>query len=217
MITSLVFLLSQMDTRNEGLQQAEFLIDAASRSFEQVKLERVPSDWERKKKGLKLCKLESRVRSLASIRGEMSEGVYEQWSNRENNPYLALYNPQRTAPEPISHAAYWAVTMFQRYVRFCEEDGSNNMFTGLSMMNPRILRRTLYQRTKRMESLVFQFLAPLDPTILGPNHQESDLVSEARFKLKWLEIQNACEPRRVGMQPEESQASTNVFVYFEVS
>lgn len=108
----IAFLLSQMDVQHEVPQQAQFLIDSANESFEQVKLERVPSDWGKKKKGLRLCKLESKVRSLASTRGEKDEGVYE-WSSRENVPYLALYNPPRTTPEPLSHAAYWAVTKFQ--------------------------------------------------------------------------------------------------------
>jgi len=112
LIASLMFLLSEMDDQPEGDEQTKFLIDAASRSFEQVKHKGVPSGWERKRKGLKLCKLEAEVKSLASTRGEASEMVYE-WCG-ENVPYLSLYSPQRSPPEPISRAAFWAVTMLHR-------------------------------------------------------------------------------------------------------
>jgi len=112
LIASLMFLLSQMDDQPEGDEQTKFLVDAAGRSFEQVKHKGVPSGWERKRKGLKLCKLEAEVKSLASTRGEASEMVYK-WCG-ENVPYLSLYNPQRSTPEPISRAAFWAVMMLHR-------------------------------------------------------------------------------------------------------
>ena len=102
-------LLSQMDRQQEAPQ---FLIESANETFEQVKHESVPSDWGRTKKGLRLCRLESKVRSLVGTRGEMDEAVYE-WSGRENVPYLSLYIPRQTAPEPISRVAYWAVRKFQ--------------------------------------------------------------------------------------------------------
>lgn len=112
LIAGIAFLLSQMDAQHEVPQAAQFLIESANETFEQVKAERVPSDWGRKKKGIRLCKLELKVRSLVGTRGEADGGVYE-WSSRENVPYLALYNPRQTTPEPISHAAYWAVRKFQ--------------------------------------------------------------------------------------------------------
>jgi hypothetical protein len=109
----IAYLLSQMDPRNGMAQQAPFLIKSANENFEQVKLQRVPSDWGKKKKGLKLCMMESAVKSLASTRGEAEEGVYSSWSSRETVPYLALYKPRQITPEPISQAAYWAVRVFQ--------------------------------------------------------------------------------------------------------
>lgn len=114
LISSLVCLLCEMGA-DRG--QLRFLIDAASESFKQVKLEHVPSGWGKKKKEIMRCEREllQRVESLAETRGETRERVYE-WIGPENFPYLALYNPQRTTPEPVSQAAYWAVTKLQGYV-----------------------------------------------------------------------------------------------------
>ena len=105
----IAFLHSQMYPEHEV---PKFLIDSADRTFEQVKSESVPSDWEKKKKGLGLCGLESKVRSLLRTQGG-ADGVYASWSSRGTVPYLALYNPRQTTPEPISHVVYWAVRMFQ--------------------------------------------------------------------------------------------------------
>lgn len=103
---SIAFLLSKMDSQHEILQ---FLIESANETFEQVKFEPLPSDWKKKKKGLKLCNLDSKIKNL----GEKDEGVYE-WSNRENVPYLALYNLRHTPREPVSRAAYWTARKLQR-------------------------------------------------------------------------------------------------------
>jgi len=111
LITDLVCLLSRM---GGGDGQKKALIDAASNYFDDGGLERVPSDWERKRKGLALCKLETIVRSLVSTRGETGEGIYE-WSGQEKIPYLSLYNPRRT--EAVSNAVFWATSVFQRWVQ----------------------------------------------------------------------------------------------------
>lgn len=100
----MAFLLSKMDQH----EAPPLLVGLAKEAFEQVKSGSVPSDWGRKKEGLKLCQLESKVKSL----GLMDKGVYE-WSSRGNVPHLALYNPRRITPEPISSAAYWAVKTLQ--------------------------------------------------------------------------------------------------------
>jgi len=113
LIMGLVFVLSRMDNQYAKYEQTKFLVDEASKRLQRMALQPVPSDWERKKKGLALCDLEKTVRSRASTRG--GKAVYE-WSSRENFPYLALYNPPRTSPEPISQAAYWVVTKLPRYV-----------------------------------------------------------------------------------------------------
>jgi len=110
LITDLVCLLPRM---GGGDEQTKSLIDAASNYLEEGGLGRVPSDWERKRKGLTLCNLETRVRGLVSARGEADEGVYE-WSGRENIPYLSLYSPRRTSTEPASNAVLWVTSMFQR-------------------------------------------------------------------------------------------------------
>ena len=155
LITSLAFLLSKMGAQ---LRQMQFLIDAASESFEQVKLEPVPSDWEREKKGLRICELESKVKSM---RGKMCEGVYE-WRSRENVPYLALYNPQPTTPEPISYATHWAPTALRRYVQFLRGGPRpDNTSAGPLSINLRMLKKTL------RKDLI------LDSTIPGSNCQRS--------------------------------------------
>ena len=107
----IAFLLSQMNSQHEVPRH---LIEAAEQNFEQVKFRRIPSDWERKKKGLALCQLEPKVRSLVSTLGESDDGVYDSWSSRETVPYLALYHPRQATSEPISHVAYWAVKKLQR-------------------------------------------------------------------------------------------------------
>lgn len=95
---SLAFLLSQLNPQRGAPQ---LLISKARNAFAQVDNEQVPSDWRRKKKGLRLCKLSSAVESLAKLRGETDGGVYE-WSSQENVPCLARYNPPRTTLNPIS-------------------------------------------------------------------------------------------------------------------
>ena len=125
LIADLACLISRMNYyQHQGDERTEFLIDAASKSFE-VELGRVPTDWKRKRKGLRLCRLETKVKSLVSARGEADEGIYE-WVSREDVPYLSLYNPQRAPTEPISDIVYWfrcqatdwAATAFRWYVRF---------------------------------------------------------------------------------------------------
>ena len=135
----IAFLLSQMNPQNGVPPQARFLIESAEQNFEQVKFQQVPSDWERKKKGLALCELDSKVRSLVSKLDESKDGVYDSWSSRETVPYLALYHPCQPTPEPISHAAYWAVNKFQlqRYVLFQSEDDLRSLTTRLQTRHPR--------------------------------------------------------------------------------
>ena len=87
------------------------LVKLALQTFE--KLERAPFDWGRMEEGLRLCQLESKIKSLIATRGGTGESVYD-WSGGENVPYLALYNPRHTTPEPISHAAYWVMKKLQR-------------------------------------------------------------------------------------------------------
>ena len=111
---SLAFLLSQMDVQSVVPQ---FLIDKANEAFEQVKHEQVPSDWRRKRKGLKLCNLKAEVKSLANTAGEKNEEVYE-WSSQENVPCLALYNPRRNT---LAGPGHLALKAFHRYVRFFEK------------------------------------------------------------------------------------------------
>ena len=112
LVADLAVLLSQLNIRREGEGQMAALIDAASKSFQDVELERVPSDWERKMDGLIVCGLETRVRDLVRVRGEADEGVYE-WSGPENIPYLSLYNPRRTPTESVYHTANWAMAMLR--------------------------------------------------------------------------------------------------------
>ena len=113
LIADLARLLSRMNDKHERDEDIKFLIHTASNSWKEKELGCVPSDWEKKKKGLALCELETKVRGLVSTQGEADEGVYE-WSGRNDIPYLSLYNPQRTPIEPISNAAGWVLTMFQR-------------------------------------------------------------------------------------------------------
>ena len=113
LVADLACLLSRMNDQYLADERTKPLTDVASSSLEEVKLGRVPSDWERKRKGLALCKLETRVKGLVSAQGEANDGVYK-WIGREDVPYLSLYNPRRAPTEPISDAAYWAVSMFQR-------------------------------------------------------------------------------------------------------
>lgn len=113
LIMDLVQLLSRMNDQYEADEQTKSLIDAARAFLEDGRLGRVPSDWEMKRKGFALCKLETTVKGLISARGETSEAVYE-WSGRENIPYLFLYNPRRTPTEPVSNAVSWVASMFQR-------------------------------------------------------------------------------------------------------
>ena len=111
LIADLARLLSRIQHERDG--EIKFLIDAASNSWEKGGFGRVPSDWEKKKKGLALCKLETKVRGLVRAQGEAEEGVYE-WRGRENIPYLSMYNQQRIPVKPISNAARWVLARFQR-------------------------------------------------------------------------------------------------------
>ena len=113
LITDLVHLLSRMNGQYEGDGHMKALIDVASNSLEEEQIGRVPSDWKRKRKGLALCKLDTKVKALFNLRGETSEAVYE-WSGRESIPYLSLYNPQRAPTKPVSNAVSWVASMFQR-------------------------------------------------------------------------------------------------------
>ena len=105
--TGIAFLLSKMYPQREVPQ---FLIKLAEQTFEQVKLEPVPSGWDREKKVLNLCQLESKVKSLASTQGG-TDGVYHSRSSRETVPCLALYGPPHH--EPTSSAMYRAVEKLQ--------------------------------------------------------------------------------------------------------
>ena len=111
LIADLACLLSRMNDQYLGDERTKFLIDAANNSSEEEKLGGVPSDWERKREGLALCKLE--MKGLVSARDEAKKGVYK-WIDREDVPYLSLYNPRRAPTEPISDAAYWVTTMLRR-------------------------------------------------------------------------------------------------------
>ena len=111
LIADLACLLSRMNAQFLEDERTKFLIDAANNSSEEEKLGCVPSDWERKRKGLALCKLE--MKDLVSARDEAKKGVYK-WIDREDVPYLSLYNPRRAPTEPISDAAYWVTTMLRR-------------------------------------------------------------------------------------------------------
>jgi len=116
LITDLVYLLSRINDQYEGEGQTETLIGVASNLLDEEEIGRVPCDWERKRKGLTLCKLDAKVKGLVNLRGETNEAVYE-WSGRESIPYLSLYNPRRTPTEPVSNAVSWVASMFQRYIK----------------------------------------------------------------------------------------------------
>jgi len=95
LVADLLVLLSQTSIQREEKEQMKPLIDAAGKTFEEVKHEPVPSDWERKKDGLILChKLEANVKNLVARVGT-GEAIYK-WSGPENIPYLSLYNPPHT-------------------------------------------------------------------------------------------------------------------------
>ena len=108
LIADILVVLSKMNIQREAEGQIAVLINAARKSFQDVELERAPSDWERKRDGLVLCRLDTKVKDLALTRGQTDEGIYE-WSGRESIPYLSLYNPRRTSTESIYRTAYWAV------------------------------------------------------------------------------------------------------------
>ena len=113
LIADLACLLSQTSDQDERDEEMKPLIDIASELLEEEELGCVPSDWEKKKEGLALCELETKVKGLVNERGETDKGVYD-WSDRKNVPFLSLYGPRRTPTEPISNAAYWVLTMFHR-------------------------------------------------------------------------------------------------------
>ena len=115
LVADLACLLSQMNNQleGEGDKEMEPLINAASEYLDKGEVGHIPLDWEKKKKGLALCKLEAKVRGLISKKGEGDEAVYE-WSGREDVPYLFLYSPQRALIEPVSDAAHWFITRLRR-------------------------------------------------------------------------------------------------------
>jgi len=92
LIADLAVLLSKMNI--QCAEEMGTLAHEAGKSLEGVSLECVPSDWERKREGLLLCKQEGEVKNL-SLKVGTGEAVYE-WSDSENIPYLSLYNPPHT-------------------------------------------------------------------------------------------------------------------------
>jgi hypothetical protein len=105
-IADLSSLLSQLGMLGEV--EGRFLTEAASEALKQVKSEHVPSDWGRKKKGLRCCGLWNEVGLLVRSRGEARLGVYD-WIGRHNVPYLSLYHPPPSMPQPILYAKRWAL------------------------------------------------------------------------------------------------------------
>ena len=93
LIADLVVLLDREQIQREG-EQMTALTDAASKSFQNVEHKPVPSDWERKREGLILCGLETKVKELSAQAG--TSGAIYKWSDSENVPYLSLYNPPHT-------------------------------------------------------------------------------------------------------------------------
>ena len=118
LIADLACLLSRMSDRDERDEKMKPLIDVASGLLKGEGLGCVPSDWEKKKEGLALCELETKVKDLVNAPGLADEGVYE-WSGRKNVPFLSLYGSRRIPTELITNApAHWALTVLRRYVQF---------------------------------------------------------------------------------------------------
>ena len=86
-----LLLLSERGAKRGREEQMKSLIDAAGKTFEEVKDHAVPSDWGRKKEGLMLCRLEENIKILVAESGTR-EAIYK-WSDPKNIPYLSLYNP----------------------------------------------------------------------------------------------------------------------------
>ena len=95
-------LSSKPDTDPEREGQMVAPTDAASKP-QDTRLGCAPSDWERKREGLRLCKLEAEVGGLSRT----AEAIYE-WSDREHIPYLSLYNP------PYASSFGGALAVFQQ-------------------------------------------------------------------------------------------------------
>ena len=108
LIADIAHLLSKNLMMGKAVER--FLTREGSKALKQVESQRVPSDWQRKKDGLRSCGLWQEVVHLARERGEESEGVYEWIPGRPDVPYLALYRRPPTTPQPILIAMRFALS-----------------------------------------------------------------------------------------------------------
>jgi hypothetical protein len=107
-IADLTLLLSRIGMLGEA--EERFLIQAASVAFKQVIFQHLPSDWFTKQEGLRRCGLLYFIWLSSLVRGEAKQGVYE-WAGLHNVPYLALYHPPPTTPQPLPRGLNWALTL----------------------------------------------------------------------------------------------------------
>jgi len=117
----------------------EFPIGAAGGPFERVKFERVPSDWKRKRTELSLCGRETKFRHR--VRQSVRGGGYTTGAVKETFHISPCITRNGLHPGPFLMLRVGLQQGSNSLSRFSfrEEDCSDNTFTGLSSMNPRVL------------------------------------------------------------------------------